>query len=297
MMVGLPASGKSTKAKELAEKTNSIILSSDLLREKLFGDINNQDGNDIIFDTLHKLIKHYLSKDVSVIYDATNINYKQRMELLKELRSIDCYKECVLVATPYEKCLQQNRKRERQVPKYVIDRMYKNFYIPQYYEGWDNIQIINNSEGYVFDIDELFNGENGLNYISQDNPHHTLTIGKHCSQSAFLCEEYGGNQLLCMASLLHDIGKKFTKEFKNAKGEDTEIAHYFQHHLVSAYDSLFYYKDMDLEDKLKTANYIQWHMQPFFIETEKAKNKFIKLVGREFYDDIMIMHEADINAK
>lgn len=34
-----------------------------------------------------------------------------------------------------------------------------------------------------------------------------------------------------------------------------------------------------------------------FEETEKAKNKFINLVGREFYDKLMILHEADVRAK
>jgi predicted kinase len=294
MMVGLPASGKSTIANEIG---NNIILSSDDLREKLFGDINNQDGNDIVFETLHKLIKYYLSRNISIIYDATNINYKQRMELLKELRNIDCYKECILAATPYKKCLQQSGQRERQVPKYVIEKMYKNFYIPQYYEGWDNIQIIYNDDEYKFSIHELFNGENGLNFINQDNPNHTLTIGKHCLESYSLCKKYNGNILLCEVALLHDIGKRFTKCFKNSKGEGTEIAHYYQHHLVSAYDSLFYCKDFNLHDRFKISNYIQWHMQPFFLESEKAKNKFINLVGKEFYDDIMIFHEVDKNAK
>lgn len=297
MMVGLVASGKSTISKELSSEDNSVILSSDDLREKLFEDINNQDGNDIVFETLHKLIKYYLSRNISVIYDATNINYKQRMELLKGLRNIDCYKQCILVATPYEKCLHQNSQRERQVPSYVIEKMYKNFYIPQYYEGWQDIQIVYNDDGYIFNINELFNGENGLNFINQDNPNHTFTIGKHCLESAWLCEEYNGNYLLCKAAFLHDIGKRFTKDFKNSKGEVTEIAHYYQHHLVSAYDSLFYYKDLELEDRLKIANYIQWHMQPFFLDSEKAKNKFINLVGKEFYNDIMIFHEADKNAK
>jgi predicted kinase/predicted HD phosphohydrolase len=294
MMVGLPASGKSTIAKEIEK---SILLSSDNLREKLFGDINNQDGNDIVFETLHKLIKYYLLKGISVVYDATNINYKQRMELLKGLRNIDCYKQCILVATPYEKCLHQNSQRERQVPSYIIEKMYKNFYIPEYYEGWDDIHIIYNDDGYKFDIHELFNGENGLNFIGQDNPNHTLTIGKHCLESYSLCEKYNGNILLCEAALLHDIGKRFTKEFKNSKGEDTDIAHYYQHHLVSAYDSLFYCKDFNLNDRLTIANYIQWHMQPFFLESDKAKKKFINLVGKEFYNDIMILHEADKNAK
>ena len=42
MMVGLPGSGKSTYAKELAERTNAKICSSDAIREELTGDISIQ---------------------------------------------------------------------------------------------------------------------------------------------------------------------------------------------------------------------------------------------------------------
>lgn len=40
MMVGLPGSGKSTYAKELADRTNAKLCSSDAIREELTGDIN-----------------------------------------------------------------------------------------------------------------------------------------------------------------------------------------------------------------------------------------------------------------
>ena len=44
-------------------------------------------------------------------------------------------------------------------------------------------------------------------------------------------------------------------------------------------------------------NYIQWHMQPFFMKEQKTIDKFIKMVGQEFYDKLMILHEADRIAK
>jgi hypothetical protein len=98
---------------------------------------------------------------------------------------------------------------------------------------------------------------------------------------------------------LHDIGKKFTKQFSNYKGEPTDIAHYYNHMNVSAYDAMFYLKDKGYNDDdiLNICNLIQWHMQPFFIETDKAKNKFIRLVGQEFYDRLMILHQSDMDAK
>ncbi|MDV7390160.1 hypothetical protein RZS08_02350, partial [Arthrospira platensis SPKY1] len=77
----------------------------------------------------------------------------------------------------------------------------------------------------------------------------------------------------------------------------TEEAHYYRHELVSAYDSLFYLRDLNQEDLLEVVKYISWHMQIFNLQSEKAKNKFIKLVGQEVYDNLQILHEADINAK
>lgn len=297
MMVGLPGSGKSLRAKNLAVKENAIIHSSDNLRQELFGDKNTQDNNEELFKELHRRIKQDLKGEQNVIYDATNISYKRRKAFLEELKKINCEKICYLVATPYEKCLDQNKSRKRQIPEYVIKKMYLSFYIPQYYEGWDKINIIWNDEEYNFDIHELFNGANGLNKISQDNPNHTLTIGEHCLKCAGICEELVDDFELNMAALYHDIGKRFTKQFKNSKGEDTDIAHYYQHHLVSAYDSMFYLRWLDDYTMLNVVKYIQWHMQPFFIKTDKAKNKLINLIGQTAYEKLLILHKADKLAK
>ena len=297
MMVGLPGSGKSLREKNLAVKENAIIHSSDTLRQELFGDENTQDNNEELFKELHRRIKQDLKGEQNVIYDATNISYKRRKAFLEELKKINCEKICYLVATPYEKCLDQNKSRKRQIPEYVIKKMYLSFYIPQYYEGWDKINIIWNDEEYNFDIHELFNGANGLNKISQDNPNHTLTIGEHCLKCAGICEELVDDFELNMAALYHDIGKRFTKQFKNSKGEDTDIAHYYQHHLVSAYDSMFYLRWLDDYTVLNVVKYIQWHMQPFFIKTDKAKNKLINLIGQTAYEKLLILHKADKLAK
>ena len=272
-MIGIVASGKSSIAEQLALKENAVIHSSDALRIELFGDVNIQDKNEEVFRELHKRIKLDLSNGKNVIMDSTNLNYKKRKALLEELKKFNIQKECYLVATPYEKCLEQNRLRERKVPEYVLERMYKSINIPMLYEGWDSINIIWNTDGYDFDTNVLFNGENGLNKIDQENPHHTLTIGKHCLKTFQICEELIDDFELNMAAMYHDIGKKFCKAFKNSKGEDTETAHYYNHNNVSAYDSLFIFHQQGFEDEiiLKIVNYIQWHMMPFFIRDSKKQ--------------------------
>jgi|LSQX01.3.fsa_nt_gb predicted kinase len=303
MMVGLPASGKSTYAQCIADTEDAIIHSSDNLREELFGDVNEQDKNNELFKELHNRIKSDLKTGKNVIYDACNISYKRRKAFLDELKKINCKKICCLIATPYEKCLELNQKRDRVVPEYVIKRMYLNFDVPASFEGWDHVHIVyNDSNKYQRNISDLLNK---LSLISQDNPHHTLSIGEHCRVCARnVCKIFKERMIfdanLIYAAWLHDIGKEFTKQFKNYKGEDTDIAHYYNHEHISAYNALFYLRNDDFtcfDSVLDICQLIRWHMKPYFIETEKAKNKFINLVGQDFYDRLMILHEADINAK
>ena len=293
MMIGLPGSGKSYKAKELSVAYNANIHSSDSIREELSGDINNQDINELVFKTLHKRVKEDLLNGKSCIYDATNISYKRRMAFLRELKNIDCEKSCVLMATPYEECLKNNANRERVVPQGVIERMYRTFDVPWYYEGWNNIFVFYSSATPGSYPDSFY-----IKYINfnQDNSHHKLTLGQHCVAVYAALNDMSDN--LKTAGILHDCGKPFCKTFINTKGETTEQAHYYNHEHTGSYDSLFY-AEQGKAQSLYVAILIRWHMQPYFWEkdnNEKQYNKYRKLWGERLYRDVMALHEADKNA-
>lgn len=304
MMVGLVGSGKSTQAQKLAEEYDANIHSSDAIREELSGDINNQDINDLVFRTLHNRIKGDLRNGKNCIYDACNISYKRRKAFLEEIKNILCEKICVLMATPYEECLRNNANRDRVVPEYVIERMYRNFDVPWYYEGWDSIEVeySPDSEGSFGMPREWIESVRSYN---QENSHHALTLGEHCRQAVKYVDKYECEHIeskscsstaLRYATMLHDCGKPFCKTFKNGKGEITEQAHYYSHEHIGSYDSLFY--DMACY-KLRVAVLIRWHMQPYFWErnnNEKLHNKYRKLWGEDLYSDIMKLHAADKNA-
>ena len=299
MMVGLPGSGKSTEAQKLAFEYDANIHSSDDIREELSGDINNQDINDLVFKTLHSRIKEDLLNGKNCIYDATNISYKRRMAFLCELNKIPCVKVCVFMATPYEECLKNNSKRDRVVPEGVIKRMYMNFDVPFWYEGWDKILTVYQSyRGYYGD--PISWCENMKQY-DQKNPHHTLSLGYHCELAYnAIQQKYGttSNRDVAMrvATMLHDEGKEFCQTFVNCKNEVTDIAHYYHHEHVGSYDSLFY--DMTC-DPLDVAAIIRWHMQPYFWEkdnNEKSHDKYRRLWGLDLYADIMALHLSDKNA-
>ena len=295
MMCGLVGSGKTVKAQELAEQYNATVFSSDALREELFGNVNDQSHNQELFVELHKRIKECLRAGHSAIYDATNISYKKRMAFLAELKNIPSEKICVPMATPYEECLKRNVERERKVPEYVIKRMYMNFNIPYWYEGWDDIQIeYGNYEGYYFSPLNFFNKY--INY-NQHNSHHELTLGEHCLRTSLhIFQKTPNDFTMIFAALTHDCGKPFCATFKNKKGETTEECHYYDHQFVGAYNSLFYDYRTSAANPLDIAIRIMWHMQPYFNKEEKMQNKYHKLWGEELYQDIMVLHTADKEA-
>ena len=84
MLVGLPASGKSTWAKE----QSLPIVSSDDIRNELFGGEYNSADNAKVFATARERVCEYLKDGKDVIYDATNISYQSRKPMIKAARSI-----------------------------------------------------------------------------------------------------------------------------------------------------------------------------------------------------------------
>lgn len=310
MLVGLPASGKSSLSVFLSA-TGFNVHSSDTIRKELLGDQRDQTGNDTVFNTLHKRIKEDLKNGVDTLYDATNISQKRRIAFLREIERYDVVKECHFMATPYEICIERDAARENSVGKAVIDKMYKSFYVPQYYEGWDKITIhwdssvVNNLK----DINEFLDS---IVEFDQKTPFHKLTLDAHMKEAYnWAVEKLAEKDLkpkeyenLLLAVRLHDIGKPFVQEY-NA---DKERCTYYQHHLIGAYDSLFYMKTLHLfkpiirkysqkpktdNEILEIADLIQNHMRPYQMEQDSTKKRFISLVGEKKYSEIMFIHEAD----
>lgn len=308
MVCGLPGSGKSTFAKELAEEMNAAVFSSDALREEMFGDSQNQGNNQKLFRELHKRIKECLKSGKSAVYDATNVNSKKRRAFLNELKNIRCNKMCVIMATPYEQCLENNKNRDRVVPEYVIEQMYRKWQTPYWFEGWESFKICywDGSKGSIFEPDLI----DCLSEYNQYNPHHSLTLGEHLIQTANnFCSKYPfafkfplrfniyEHQAVIWACILHDIGKPKVETFTDCKGKKTDVAHYYNHENVGAYDSLFVedYR-ADFNCILTVSALITWHMQPYFWErdnNEKLHKKYRNIFGEEFYNCLMALHEAD----
>lgn len=279
VLIGLPGVGKTEYAKSF-EKEGFVVCSSDDMRERLFGDINDQGHNNEVFKAVHEEIRYYLKAGYDVIFDACNINSKKRRRFLNSIKDIECTKEAHILVAPYEVILEQNKNRERVVPKKCIQRMYKAWETPALWEGFDDIKLICGIPGDQFDI-EKYDG------YDQNNPYHKLPLGEHMRSAAEYIGKKTDDPVLVEAALRHDSGKPFC-EFKDENG----ISHYYGHAGVGAYDVLTDWQYSD-EDALKISQLISYHMYPLTWNDEKVKEKYRKIWGEDFFNEIMLLHKAD----
>lgn len=304
MLIGLPGSGKSTYAKKLKEIENANIYSSDAIREELYGSEDVQGDPTEIFSLLHTRVKADLAAQRNVIYDATNIAAKRRIGFLQEINKVSCEKIAIVFATPYAECLRRNAGRDRQVPEQAIERMYHQFDIPSYAEGFTDIQIIYPDDSKLSSADRVIEE---IKCLPHDNPHHTFPIGRHMSAARDYLEKHYAEELAALshqdrlsiyfATLLHDIGKPAAKIFQDSKGNQTEIAHYYNHEHIGAYEVL----QVDIPDsiKLDVALLINYHMRPFVWEKAasiKLENADRKKLGTRLSYLLDILHDCDMNS-
>lgn len=288
-MVGLPRSGKTELAKMLSKITGAIRFSSDDLRKKLNIDGGDCNKHEQVFDTLNKMVVKELENGNDCIYDATNISGKKRVHTLNYFRNKvhDLNALCVVVATPYQYCLIGNANRKDKVPTEVIKRMYLNWCMPYYSEGWDTISLY-----YREDFYRSFNGK-PVDYCNfyydwdQKNKHHVYGLGKHMQ---LVGNNFSGNGNLQVAGYIHDCGKIFTQQ------ETENGCIYYNHHNVSSYEAMFFdVSDYDNIDLIYISFLVNHHMDPFFWKDnfEKGKVSFANKYGTKELNDIMALHYAD----
>lgn len=147
ILIGVPGSGKSTYAEELYEKSERgiALVSSDQLRKSLYGNESCQDNPKKVFTLAHKIVVDQLEHGFDVIFDATNIYAKDRMDLIRKV-CFEVKKEVRFVAiyfdTPIETCIARQNLRERKVPIKVIEKMGRQIDKPTFEEGFDIIETI-----------------------------------------------------------------------------------------------------------------------------------------------------------
>lgn len=322
MLVGLPASGKSTLAETLSIKYAAEVLSSDRLRKEMHGDENIQADHKKLFEELNSRANTCLSKGKNVIYDSTNLNRKRRKHMIQHEIKAD-EKVVYYLNTHIDNCYERDKVRERTVGEEVINRMYKNLHIPVLKEGWKEVHTIYEPKRLFADhhktaLEEHLNSALShdefmdklmqlipefqiINHLPHDSKYHSFSVSRHIFYVYKHIYEYykGSNRLgLLYASIFHDLGKGFCKSFVNYKGEETRYASFIGHEYVSSQLAAFYLNQLGYSREFteKVVTLVQFHMMPMNA-SEKKLSEIKELIGDTLFEDLLILHEADTAAK
>lgn len=310
MLVGPSYCGKSHFAEQLKNimPDRVRIFSSDEIRKELYGDASCQKNPSAVFELLHARIKQCLKEedDVLAIYDATNLSARRRMSFLNTIKTIACYRTCVIFPVPLSTLVERQPLRYRKVSEEIILKQIKNFRCPQKFEGWDDIV-------FEFQRGDYSNQTliERMKEFDQKNSHHSLSLYEHCVKTAKLTSVYSGSRIntsdqneylnlsnIVVAAFYHDIGKLITQEF-DENGE----AHYRNHHNASAYmflcldttKKLVKNKNLSQQDLLDITFLIQNHME-FYFRNKKGIETLRKAVSENLFNGLEMLHLADLSA-
>lgn len=142
ILVGVPGSGKSTYANKYLKNSNTVVLSSDELRLEMFGDVNDQAHNQLVFNELFKRMRKLLIAGNNVVVDATNINKSIRYNVLKQVEDLNIQRIAIVLKPNIKKCYSNDLLRERSVGKQVIDKFAKLYEEPTTAEGFNKVKFI-----------------------------------------------------------------------------------------------------------------------------------------------------------
>ena len=265
--IGVPASGKSTWAQKMAEREGYAWVSSDNIRANHGYDISNAD----VFSEMFDITVANLKEGTSV----TNLSSKRRRNFITAINSLHIddvvMLRCEVFVAPIDELKRRNSLREGVacVPDEVIDRMVKQFQFPQYFEGWDYININDNSVGEVFNL-------NSMKGYSQDNPHHSLDLYEHSREVVTSCRKLNLPFIITEAGWYHDIGKPFCREmgsdgFAHYKGHENVSAYLFTLHQVAEHD-------YTMDQFLEIVFLVNYHMRAYNW-TQKSYKKDTELFG------------------
>ena len=163
LLKGLPASGKSTFAKELVKQGQGKIvrINKDDLRAMIHNSKFSKNREAVILQTRDTLINLFISQEKSIIIDDTNLNPVHEKEISNIAKEYNYTFLVKMFDVSLRECLKRNALRDNPVPDEIISKMYF-----QYIANKGNLKLIKNDiikKTFIFDVDGTLANHNGRN--------------------------------------------------------------------------------------------------------------------------------------
>ena len=151
ILIGPPGCGKSTWAKNFKPPngSDSNIISSDVIRLKICGDISDQSRNREVFQKFQEEYVSLLARKAdSIIVDATNMTRRDRKFYIDYARMSNYSPVAIRFDFDRQKLIYRIQERSLDgglyVPTEAIDRMIAKYQPPELIEGFDSIYYVAN---------------------------------------------------------------------------------------------------------------------------------------------------------
>lgn len=121
MLIGASGSGKSSFASR--HFTPGEILSSDVFRQMVADNPEDQDATNAAFDCLYYVAQKRMDRRKLVVIDATGLKKTARRNAVNFAKANNCFSVAIVLNVPEKICKQHNAaRRDRQVADIVIER-------------------------------------------------------------------------------------------------------------------------------------------------------------------------------
>lgn len=161
MLKGLPASGKSTYARELVDK-GYVRVNKDDLRSMMDNGKWSRGNEKRVLRLRDQVIRDAVNSGSNVVVDDTNFEDRHRDHISALAEECGADFEVLFIDTPLEECISRNEGRAHKVPVSVINDMYKKYIAPlreKHVEYNDKLD-----EAIIVDVDGT------LSHIDSSNP-------------------------------------------------------------------------------------------------------------------------------
>lgn len=155
VMVGLPASGKSTTAINWYCNSQTFIYSTDKYIEEC-AEANGWTYDQAFAEFIDPATKRMneqleiaIRSKQDIIWDQTNLGSKKRSKIVSRMRQSGYYVICVCINPPEveDEIVEWNRRLHgrpgKTIPEHIITSMVKNYEPPSIEEGFDEVEYYN----------------------------------------------------------------------------------------------------------------------------------------------------------